>query len=98
MLIYQLNNNPNTTFLMTNSFHGTVFALNFKIPFFEVIPTNGTSSRIVDILEMTGLSERIVREDGIRDKVHEVDFSHVSSVLQAKREESLGLLDKILAL
>ncbi len=87
----------NATFLMTDSFHGTAFALNFKIPFLEVLPTNGTSSRIVDILKMTGLSERIVGEDGIRNKVYEMDFSHASSVLQAKREESFRLLNKMLA-
>lgn len=86
----------NASFLMTDSFHGTAFALNFEVPFFDVLPKNGTSSRIVDLLDGTDLKERIVGDEGVRGRNCKIDFSYSNKVIQSERAKSLDLLQKML--
>lgn len=53
----------NANFVVTNSFHGTVFALLFHIPFIAVaIPNSGMNDRITTLLEAVGLSDRFLFE------------------------------------
>lgn len=51
----------NASFIITTSFHGTAFALNFGIPFYSVIKDrSGFDTRMIDLLEKAGLSDRAV--------------------------------------
>ncbi len=53
----------NAKFVVTNSFHGTVFSLIFHIPFITVaIPNSGMNDRLTTLLETVGLSDRIFYE------------------------------------
>lgn len=45
-------------FIVTDSFHGLVFSILFKRDFVVITPDIGLNSRIVDLLETIGLSDR----------------------------------------
>lgn len=52
------------SYVVTDSFHGTMFSLIFRRPFFVYIASHGTSSRLYSILRYLGLEKRIVNEKG----------------------------------
>lgn len=53
----------NASFVLTNSFHGTAFAVNFGRCFFTVVNERmKTSSRFYSLLEQVGLLDRICKE------------------------------------
>ena len=83
--------------MITDSFHGTAFAINFNMPFVEVLPNNNTGTRNMSILRMTGLSHRILRdEEDIQLAKNKVDFTEANEVLKEKRIESLEILKKMI--
>lgn len=79
--------------LVTDSFHGTAFALNLGTPFIEVLPTNATSSRNLSLLRAVGMEGRVVHgpEDCART-LRSYDESNVREVLAGLREDSLVAL------
>lgn len=88
-----LNYIKHATCLITDSFHGTAFAINFNTPFVEILPNNKTSTRNMSILTLTGLSNRILSDDNdISLALERIDFSNANRVLSRKREESLNIL------
>ena len=55
------------SFVLTTSFHGTCFSVNFNIPFFTILKKNKTNnSRQIDLLADLGIKKRILFVD---DKV-----------------------------
>ena len=89
----------NATFMMTDSFHGTAFAINFNTPFAEVLPNNGTSSRNVSILNLTGLNDRIVtRQEQLNTLAAVVDFTNANKILNKKRAESKEIMKDMLSM
>lgn len=92
-----LNLIDNASFMMTDSFHGTAFAINFNTPFAEILPDNGSSSRNVSILNLTELSDRIVTNHEQLDKLEmSVNFSNANRILNKKRNESRAVLEYML--
>ena len=86
----------NAQCLITDSFHGTAFALNFNTPFVEVLPGE-TSTRNMSILRLTGLTDRILKDENDVDLAFKpVDFTHANEVLSEKRKESLSILKEML--
>ena len=80
----------NASCIITDSFHGTCFAINFGKQFIEILPNNATGTRNQSILELTGLSARILHDIddcSLLDKV--IDYGKVSEVLVAERRKSL---------
>ncbi len=83
--------------LITDSFHGTAFAINFNKPFIEVLPNNKTETRNVSILKLTGLTERILMKNddySIFDK--KIDFNKVNSIIEQERNRSIKILKETL--
>lgn len=79
--------------MITDSFHGTAFALNFNIPFVEVLPNNNTGTRNISILMLTGLSNRILQdENDISLASEEIDFAPVNAILKRERLKSIDVL------
>jgi len=82
----------NSDFVVTNSFHGTVFSILFHRPF-VTMPVSGKMSgmneRIVSLLSMAGLRSRIVNIedlDGCRDVVGSaINWDEVDRRLDAER-------------
>ena len=56
----------NASYVVTDSFHGTVFSLIFSKQFFTYIALERTSSRIRNILGKAGLENRIVTKEGLK--------------------------------
>ena len=83
--------------LVTDSFHGTAFAINLNVPFVDVLTENGTQSRNISILEMTGLTDRILRDsEDVRLADVPIDYQRINRILTQKRQESFAILDKML--
>ncbi len=83
----------NAAYIVTDSFHGTCFAINFNKRFVEILPNNATGTRNQSILALTGLSSRIVTnfEDfSIVDS--NIDYNSVNNILKTERLRCMNLL------
>lgn len=79
--------------LVTDSFHGTAFAINLGTPFVEVLPENGTAGRNTSILRLTGLGGRVAHSIAELPLCDEpIDFAPVHRKMRIERERSLCLL------
>lgn len=87
----------NAECMITDSFHGTAFAINFNTPFVEVLPNNKTGTRNMSILKVTGLSDRILTDDkDITLAKKRIDYSGVNQIIEQKRKESLSVLKNMI--
>lgn len=87
----------NAKCLITDSFHGTAFAINFHTQFVEVLPNNNTGTRNASILKLTGLSDRILeKDDDIELAEKLIDFSKTEQLIAEKRSESIKLLTQMI--
>lgn len=87
------------TYFITDSFHGTAFALNFNKQFIEILPNNKTGSRNQSILRLTGLKDRIIsdyNDFSICNSV--IDYDRVNSILENERIKSIDILKKLCSL
>lgn len=86
----------NCRYFITDSFHGTAFALNFNKEFIEILPNNNTGTRNISILNLTGLEDRVVTDFNnfsIADKP--IDYNRVNAILDAERKKSIEILTRI---
>ena len=89
----------NCSYFITDSFHGTAFALNFNKQFIEILPNNKTSGRNQSILKLTSLENRIVRNFNdftISDKF--IDYQAVDKIVNSQRKKSFEILRSIIQL
>lgn len=87
----------NAECMITDSFHGTAFAINFNTPFVEVLPNNNTETRNMSILRMTGLTDRILINDhNLELATSPIDYVRVDRILEKKRRESIDILKDML--
>ena len=85
-------------FVVTNSFHGTVFSINFSKPFYSVIKSHhSTNSRLTSILKKLGLEDRIVPVGSQLPVISDIDFSNPSAKLEAERKLSIEYIKKALS-
>ena len=82
-------------FIVTNSFHGTAFSINFNKQFaVELLPPpSKVNSRLTDVLDMFELNGRLLSNPKIRENV---DFKNSNSIMEIKREESIAYLKSII--
>lgn len=89
----------NAEYVITNSFHGTVFSINFGKKFFvEYLSyTNyDVNSRIEHILDLFDLKDRLIIEGNNNDLYENIDYEKVNNILKYEREKSINYLTKIL--
>lgn len=89
----------NAKYLITDSFHGTAFAINFNTQFIEILPNTGTSSRNQSILKLTELEDRVLTD--LEDFSYidsQIDFSKVNKIIQKNREESIEYLKEFITI
>lgn len=92
----------NSAYVCTDSFHGMIFSLLFHKPFtafsrFRKTDTQNQNSRIMHLLNMVGMRNRLLSENqwqGIAEAVP--DFLPVDSILSERRRQSLAYLDEAL--
>lgn len=86
----------NSTYMITDSFHGTAFALNFNRQFIEILPNNKTDSRNQSILQLTGLQDRIVSDyNDFSISKRRIDYAGVNSIIESERKKSMEILLKM---
>lgn len=88
-------------YVLTDSFHGTVFSLLYHRPFVIYVGDPNRVTRIKSLLDLTGLSDRILNhgattEDMLRVANTPVDWNSVDKKLESMRAESLSLLNESL--
>lgn len=92
----------NAAFICTDSFHGTVFSLIYEKPFytyerFSNKDSNSQNSRIYNILKITGLEDRIVRDKTqVREDILQCNFINAKKNIENHKERSLAYLTKAL--
>lgn len=80
-------------YVVTNSFHATIFSILFKKKF-VTFKTKKSFPRMMDLLETLGIQNRIFNDHiNISD---EIDFSSVEKKMQEIRKQSLDFLQKAL--
>ncbi|MDD7585162.1 MAG: polysaccharide pyruvyl transferase family protein [Coriobacteriaceae bacterium] len=80
------------SYVVTDSFHATAFALNFGVPFTAVAPPR-FGTRIASILSLTHTQERQLVNYGDLSMAKEpIDFSAVHSILEKNRDASISFL------
>jgi len=87
-------------FVITDSFHGTVFALIFQKQFISIVNHDRGADRFYSLLEQLGLENRMI--DGADTQRSEalvaepIDYEQVSGKLDQLRKHSLGFLSTAL--
>lgn len=87
----------NADFVITNSFHGTVFSINFQIPFYTIIKSGkNTNSRLQSVLEKLKMQDRMLTIGDDFPKKYLWDCSFTSSVtaLYVERGKSIEVLSE----
>ena len=86
----------NAAFVCTNSFHGTVFSVQFQKPFFTAVaPTELAAperSRTFSILNRLGLTARIIGKGDTAAMDADIDWTAVEARLTAARQSSVDYL------
>lgn len=92
----------NASFVLTNSFHGTVFSIIFHRPFISLLLSGNMSEmneRITGLLDYVGLRNRIVFDmSSIEDCVlQEIDWDVVDSRIDIMRHEGRCFIEECLS-
>jgi hypothetical protein len=84
----------NAACIITTSFHGTVFSMIFKKPFYT-IKVGDRDTRVISLLNSLELSDRFLSEN---DSLlfSEIDYTNVDSKLEILRQESVSFIQNAL--
>ena len=79
----------NASYVVTNSFHGTIFSINFEKQFLSY-PTTDNNARFDSVFQMFDLQGRNLRKYSGEEYINlpDIDYVRVSRVLAERREES----------
>ena len=85
----------NAEYVLTNSFHGTAFAINFNKKFLVELPDGERgklNSRIENILELLNLKDRYVNTMDLNKMYADIDWDNVNYILDIERNKSFSHL------
>ncbi len=86
----------NAKYMITDSFHGTAFAINFGVQFINISP-GLTATRNLSILNLTGLRDRMLKDyNDFNIFDNQIDYSVVDSIIDNERKKSLAWLENTL--
>lgn len=86
-----------SSFVITDSFHGTVFSIIFRKQFVALNNPQRGSSRIKSLLHDFSLENRLVPLEGNKgDQFEVIDYSKIDNRLAEKKEKSVSFLKKVL--
>lgn len=88
-----LSSIKNAAFVVTDSFHATVFSILYQRPFYTMTVA-GRGSRVAEMLEKLGLKSRLVTPETNLDELIDESIDHdlVNEKLSALRKASLAYL------
>lgn len=82
----------NAEFVVTNSFHGAIFSVQFNKQFC-VFSREQANNKILELLDVFGLSERLTNGNKPKDILSEsIDYDSVNSRIDKMRKESIEFL------
>lgn len=85
----------NAEFVLSASFHASVFSVLFNKKFATLLPGENTNERIEDFLNWTKLSDRIIKDDTNFEVIlDEINFNEAQKQIQIKKEFSERFLQK----
>ncbi len=88
----------NSEYVVTTSFHATVFSIIFEKKFW-VVPHKSTGSRVIDLLKKFEISNRAVNSLEEFEKLNfdeDINYKNVNKILEKEREKSINwLIDAI---
>lgn len=83
-------------FIITDSFHGTCFAIIFQKPFISIANTQRGEKRFISLLTELNLMDRLIYTfDEIKSKEYlfeTIDYTEVNKIIESKKEQSLKWL------
>lgn len=81
-------------FIVTDSFHGTVFSIIFNKPFISIANEDRGITRFTSLLNLLNLEERLIySSNGLTDDlIRGIDYSKVNTLLDKERARSLAFL------
>ena len=88
----------NAEFIITNSFHGTVFSLLYNKRNC-IIPHKQTGSRMSDLMNKLGLSDRVIKEYSelnLESISKDIDYKKVNKILNSERSKAEEYIKKAL--
>lgn len=83
----------NAAYVITNSFHGTVFSLIFERKFYSVLPST-RAGRIKDLLSDLDLSDRIVQDACQVNLDASIDYTTTKEKIDTLKSKSIEYLRK----
>lgn len=84
----------NASFVITTSFHGTAFSLNFKKNFISVVSDDDKfDTRMRDLLKIVGAEDRMVIYNNYKTISTFVDYKDISLKLDVFKRKSLDFLE-----
>lgn len=86
-------------YVVTDSFHGTVFSIIFNKPFITIANCERGISRFTSILKVFGLENRLIYSlDNFNTEIIdcEIDFNIVNTIIKSEQEKSFSFLHSIL--
>lgn len=92
-----LNCFNNAEFVVTDSFHGTIFAIIFNKQFVTIGNKRRGMARFHSLLEMFGLEYRLITklEDAKQFQNTQINYDVVNQLIKEKRKESINFLKRI---
>lgn len=91
-----IRNIQRAEFVITDSFHGTVFAILFNKPFISIGNKNRGIDRFLSLLRLFNLESRLITEISLSDiyriMKEEIDYSKVNHRLEVLKGDSLMFL------
>ena len=81
------------SYVITNSFHGTIFSIINEKEFITFTRLN-RNSRMESLLEMAGLKDRLIANVEEIEKVKEIDYTQVKNNIKIQVEKSKEFINK----
>lgn len=85
-------------FVVTDSFHGTVFSIIFNKPFISIANIERGATRFSSLLKIFGLEDRLIssHKDFNDSLLKEIDFTKINTLYKNQREASIHFLSNAL--
>lgn len=81
------------SYVVTSSFHGTAFSINFQKPFFTIIRcSNNKNNRMQSLISKLQIKDRLLQESSHMPHKFEIDYKLMKQNLIAEREQSIRYL------
>lgn len=85
----------NAEYIVTNSFHGVIFSVQYRRPF-VVFSREQCNTKIKELLDLFGIQTRALVNG--REKINEIDYASVHQTIATARDTSLDFLEMELKL